>query len=396
MKALNPALATVIGALILALSGCGSPANADKAAAQNSAPAIEVVKSKAYQVQPWKTYTTRIEAPEEVTLRPRISGVIEAVHFVEGQNVEQGDLLVSLDGRQLSARVDQLKAELDSSEAAARQAQNEYERAQRLIRQQAISEEQAELRLTAAQQQKANVSSLKARLAQAKLDLSYTDIRSPIDGTISRAEITTGNTVTANQSLLTTITSDGQRHAYFNMEERSWYRYYGTRDKAISAPVVAQLIGEEGYSHRGVIDFVDNGIDVNSGTLRIRAVLSDEQGRLLPGAFARIRIAVADASAKVLVPDSAIATDLENKFVLTLDENNQATYTQVSLGERFGAYRVIEKGLEQGLNVVANGTAKVGPGMAIAPVEIEMDTRSLQLTLDARSLNNSRTASVAQ
>lgn len=276
------------------------------------------------------------------------------------------------------------------------QAGNEHERAKRLIQQQAISKEQAELRQSSAQQRRADVNSIKARLAQAELDLSYASIRAPIAGIISRAEITAGNTVSANQSLLTNISSQQQRYAYFNMEERTWYRHYGKREDAISAPVMVQLVGEEGYPHRGVIDFVDNVIDESSGTLRIRAVLPDEEGQLLPGAFARIRLAVAEASAKVLVPDRAIATDLGNKFVLTVNEDSQATYTSVSLGERFGAYRVIESGLAEGLSVVINGTAKIGPGMTIEPIEVNMDTHDLQLTLNAQLLNNTQTAAATR
>ena len=385
-------LLALITATTLLIAGCDLAETVQASPPQGQAPSIEVLKAGSFEVQPWKTYTSRIEAPEQVALRPRISGVVEAIHFVEGQAVKKDDLLITLDSRYLAARVDQLSAELASASAAVRQAENEYNRAKRLIQQQAISKEQAELRESSAQQRRADVNSIKARLTQAELDLSYASIRAPIAGTISRAEITAGNTVSANQSLLTNISSQQQRYAYFNMEERTWYRYYSKRENAISAPVVVQLIGEEGYPHRGVIDFVDNVIDESSGTLRIRAVMSDEEGQLLPGAFARVRLAVAEASAKVLVPDRAIATDLGNKFVLTVNEDNQAIYTQVSLGERFGAYRVIENGLKEGVSVVINGTAKIGPGTTINPVEVDMDTHDLQLTLSAQSLNNTQTA----
>ncbi|WP_179397168.1 efflux RND transporter periplasmic adaptor subunit [Marinobacter sp. ANT_B65] len=389
-------LLALITATTLLLAGCDLAETAQASPPQGQAPSIEVLKARSFDVQPWKTYTSRIEAPEQVALRPRISGVVEAIHFVEGQAVKKDDLLITLDSRYLAARVDQLSAELASASAAVRQAENEYNRAKRLIQQQAISKEQAELRQSVAQQRRADVNSIKARLTQAELDLSYASIRAPIAGTISRAEITAGNTISANQSLLTNISSQQQRYAYFNMEERTWYRHYSKRENAISAPVVVQLIGEEGYPHRGVIDFVDNVIDESSGTLRIRAVLPDEEGQLLPGAFARVRLAVAKASAKVLVPDRAIATDLGNKFVLTVNEDNQATYTQVSLGERFGDYRVIESGLAEGVSVVINGTAKVGPGMTINPVEVDMDTHDLQLTLNAQLLNNTQTAAATR
>ncbi len=389
-------LLALTAATTLLIAGCDSTETTEAGRAQSQAPSVEVVQTRSFEVQPWKTYTTRIEAPEQVALRPRISGVVEAIHFVEGQSVKKGDLLISLDSRQLAARVDQLRAELASAKAALHQAENEYQRAHRLIRQQAISREEAELRQSAAQQREADVNALKAQLAQAELDLSYASIRAPISGTISRAQITAGNTVSANQSLLTNIASQEKRYAYFNMEERTWYRHFSKRENAISVPVVVRLIGETGYPHSGVIDFVDNVIDDSSGTLQIRAVLPDEDGRLLPGAFARIRLAVAEADSKILVPERAIATDLGNKFVLTVNEEGQAVYTPVSVGERFGAFRVIENGLKEGLSVVANGTAKVGPGMTIQPVEISMDTGDLQLTLDDHSLNNPRTAAASR
>jgi len=389
-------LLALTAATTLLIAGCDSTETIEAAQGQSQAPSVEVVQTRTFEVQPWKTYTTRIEAPEQVALRPRISGVIESIHFVEGQSVKKGDLLISLDSRQLAARVDQLRAELASAKAVLHQAENEYQRAHRLIRQQAISREEAEKRQSAAQQRDADVNALKAQLAQAELDLSYASIRAPISGTISRAQITAGNTVSANQSLLTDITSQETRYAYFNMEERTWYRHFSKRENAISVPVVVQLIGEDGYPHSGVIDFVDNVIDDSSGTLQIRAVLPDEEGLLLPGAFARIRLAVAEADPKILVPERAIATDLGNKFVLTVNEDGQVTYTPVSVGERFGAFRVIESGLQEGLSVVANGTAKVGPGMTIQPVEIGMDTGNLQLTLGDHSLNNPRTAAASR
>ncbi|MGC8120680.1 efflux RND transporter periplasmic adaptor subunit [Marinobacter sp. VGCF2001] len=382
----------LLGTAAFVLSGCG---NATQPASRTSQPpSVEVVAAASARVQPQKTYTTRIEAPETVALRPRVSGVVETVQFVEGQRVRQGEVLFQLDDRQLVARVEQLDAELASARAALFQARAEARRADRLLQSNAISEEQAQLRGSRRQQAEAEVSSLQARLREARLQLSYTTIRSPIDGVISRAAITPGNTVTANQSRLTTIASDNHRYAYFDMDESTWYRFFQTREQALGAPVRVQLTGERVFRHVGEIDFVDNRIDTQTGTLRLRAVLADSDDRLVPGAFARVKVAVAASEARVLVPDRAIARDLDSRFVLTVDAQGQTGYTPVQTGERFGAFRVISDGLKEGDLLVANGTAKVGPGMKITPVRRTETPSAPAFTLEDQVPDAPQTAGV--
>ncbi|WP_375170641.1 efflux RND transporter periplasmic adaptor subunit [Marinobacter sp.] len=382
----------VLSAAVFVLSGCESAAQS--AASQAQPPSVEVVAAASAQVQPQKTYTTRIEAPENVELRPRLSGVVDEVHFVEGQQVQKGDILFQLDDRHLTARVEQLNAELARARAGLYQAKAEAERAGRLLRSNAISEEQAELRESVRRQAAAEVSSLNAQLKEAELQLSYATIRSPIDGVISRANITAGNTVTANQSRLTTIASNQDRYAYFDMDEGTWYRFFQARDKALGAPVRIQLTGEQDFPHVGEIDFVDNSIDTGTGTLRLRAVLADSGDALVPGAFARVKIAVADTEQKIMVPDRAIATDLDSRFVLTVNDQGETHYTPVEIGERFGTFRVIEQGLSEGDVLVANGTAKVGPGMTIAPVMTSEAPSEVAFTLEEQAPEVQQTAGV--
>lgn len=382
----------VLSAAVFVLAGCESAAQGT--ASQAQPPSVEVVAAASAQVQPQKTYTTRIEAPENVELRPRLSGVVDEVHFVEGQQVQKGDILFQLDDRHLTARVEQLNAELARARAGLYQAKAESERAGRLLRSNAISEEQAELRESVRRQAAAEVSSLNAQLKEAELQLSYATIRSPIDGVISRANITAGNTVTANQSGLTTIASNQDRYAYFDMDEGTWYRFFQARDKALGAPVRIQLTGEQDFPHVGEIDFVDNSIDTGTGTLRLRAVLADSGEALVPGAFARVKIAVADTEQKIMVPDRAIATDLDSRFVLTVNDQGETHYTPVEIGERFGTFRVIEQGLSEGDVLVANGTAKVGPGMTIAPVMTSEAPSEVAFTLEEQAPEVQQTAGV--
>lgn len=382
----------VLSAAVFVLAGCESAAQGT--ASQAQPPSVEVVAAAGAQVQPQKTYTTRIEAPENVELRPRLSGVVDEVHFVEGQQVQKGDILFQLDDRHLTARVEQLSAELARARAGLYQAKAEAERAGRLLRSNAISEEQAELRESVRRQAAAEVSSLNAQLKEAELQLSYATIRSPIDGVISRANITAGNTVTVNQSRLTTIASNQDRYAYFDMDEGTWYRFFQARDKALGAPVRIQLTGEQDFPHVGEIDFVDNSIDTGTGTLRLRAVLADSGEALVPGAFARVKIAVADTEQKIMVPDRAIATDLDSRFVLTVNDQGETHYTPVEIGERFGTFRVIEQGLSEGDVLVANGTAKVGPGMTIAPVMTSEAPSEVAFTLEEQAPEVQQTAGV--
>ena len=389
---MNYRILAVLSAAVFVLAGCESAAQ--DTASEARSPSVEVIAAVSARVQPQKTYTTRIEAPESVELRPRLSGVIDKVHFVEGQKVEKGNVLFQLDDRHLNARIEQLNAELARSRAALHQAKAEAERAGRLLRSNAISEEQAELRGSVQQQAEAEVSSLNAQLREAELQLSYATIRSPIDGVISRANITAGNTVIANQSHLTTIVSDQDRYAYFDMDEGTWYRFFSARDRALSSPVRIQLTGEQDFPHVGRIDFVDNTIDTNTGTLRLRAVLGNSGDALVPGAFARVKIAVAETENKIMVPDRAIATDLDSRFVLTVNEQGETNYTAVKIGERFGSFRVVEQGLVEGDVLVANGTAKAGPGMTIDPVMLSESPSGVAFTLEEHAPEVQQTAGV--
>ncbi|MCE0760490.1 efflux RND transporter periplasmic adaptor subunit [Marinobacter sp. G11] len=381
-----------LSAAVFILAGCDNVAQNNVSDSQP--PAVEVVAAARVGVQPQKTYTTRIEAPENVVLRPRLSGVIDRVHFQEGQRVNKGDVLFQLDDRHLKARVEQLNSELARARAALHQAKAEAERAGRLLRSNAISEEQAELRESVRRQAEAEVSSLNAQLKEAELQLGYATIRSPIEGDISRANITAGNTVIANQSRLTTIASNQDRYTYFDMDESTWYRFFQTRDQALGSPVRIQLIGESNFSHVGEIDFVDNSIDSDTGTLRLRAVLSDSGGTLVPGAFARVKIAVAGTEQKILVPDRAIATDLDSRFVLTVNDHGETRYTPVEIGQRYGTFRVVEQGIAEGDLLVANGAAKVGPDMKIAPTLLSEAPSDIAFTLEDHASTVQQTAGV--
>lgn len=367
----------VLGAS-LALTGC-----AEEPAQQSNQPHLQPIDVASVIIKPvqnWHTYTTRLEAPEEVSLMPRVAGVIEHIAFNEGDEVKQGDLLFKLDARPYAAVVASLEAQVVSAEAALSQAQSEAKRAVRLTERKAISTEQAESRTSTLRQREAQLAALKAQLIAANLDLEFTDIRSPIDGVISRANITKGNNVLAGQSVLTSIVSNQTMYAYFDVDERTWNSSFDEVTAAAHQQIVMQKVGQNGFAHTGYIDFIDNQINAATGTLRVRARF-DENTALRAGSFARIKLAANDVTEQVIVPDRAIGTDLKNRFVLTVGEGNILEYKLVTTGERYGSFRAITSGLKAGDVIAVNGPARVGPGMPISPNTVTLDTTGVAFTL---------------
>ncbi|MBD1582321.1 efflux RND transporter periplasmic adaptor subunit [Pseudoalteromonas sp. S16_S37] len=335
--------------------------------------AVDIVSVPTLSVVDWFTYTTRLESPQQVELRPRVTGLISSVEFKEGDLVQRGDILFKLDKRTFLAQVSELKAQILKAQAALQQAHSESARAQRLRKQKAISAEEAEARTSVTAQREAELAALRASLELAELKVEFTEIRSPITGKISNALFTEGNTVKANETVLTSIVSTDRLYAYFDIDERTWNSHFAAIPKVAQLPVKLQLLGTQQQSQQGVIDFVDNAIDERSGTLRVRATFNNDDKRLLPGAFARISLSTGRNDKKTVVPDRAVGTDLKNRFVLVMDKDNTLQYRKVELGKRYGELRAITGGVELGEWVVMNGPAKVGPGMSVEPREINIE-----------------------
>jgi len=372
-------ISIVITIAILTLVGCSQDPNTQKQ--QAPLQSIDVANVIVKPVQNWHTYTTRLEAPEQVALKPRVSGVIEHIAFNEGEKVKEGDLLFQLDNRPFLAIVASLEAQKDSAEAALEQAKSEEKRAIRLTESKAISTEQAESRTSTLRQRQAQLDALQAQLIAAKLELEFTSIRSPINGVISRASITKGNNVIAGQTVLTNIVSDKAMYAYFDVDERTWNRSFSDVTATNKQQVIMQKVGQDDFNFKGYIDFIDNQIDSATGTLRVRAVFNEDQRQLRAGSFARIKLAANGISDKIIVPDRAIGTDLKNRFVLTVGENNILEYKAIEVGELYGSYRAVNAGLVATDIIAVNGPARVGPGMPISPNNIILDSSGVTFTL---------------
>ncbi len=360
------------------LTGCFAEAEAPSAKQQPAQP-IDVAAVLYTQYSPEYTFTTRLESPQQVELRPRVSGVIESVEFREGSHVKQGDLLFRIDSRPFAAEVARLEAELDRAKAALGQAQSEAQRAQRLQGRNAMSAEQAESRLSLASQRRAELASVQAAMKAARLNLEFTEVRAPIDGQVSNAFITAGNNVQAGQSVLTSLVATDRLYAYFDVDERTWNASFSDVKADGQTQARLTLVGSTEAPQIGELDFIDNQINEQTGTLRVRAVFTAKDAQLRPGAFARIQLKATDSQPTVMVPDRAVGTDLKSRFVLVVNAENVLEYRPVELGRREGTLRVVEAGLEPGERIAANGPARVGPGMPITPRNVEIEAQSLTL-----------------
>lgn len=366
------------------LAACGNPEAASQAQA---APQVSVAQVVSERITEWDEFTGRLEAPQTVELMPRVSGYVAQLLFSEGAMVQQGDVLLQIDAKPFAADVARLQAELLSAQSAAELATTEYQRAQRLLAQRAISVEVLDNRQARKAQTAAAVASVSAALERAQLDLSYTRVTAPISGRVSYAMVTVGNYVTAGQTILTRLVSTDKMYAYFDVDEQSYLKYArlaqqgkraNTRDAAAN-PVYLALADDKDFSHIGYIDFVDNRIDAQTGTIRLRASFANTDNDLLPGLFARLRLAGSASYDGVLIDEKAVGTDLNNKFVLVVNEANQLQYRAVELGEKLDGLRIINKGLSAADRIVVNGLQRVRPSMQIEPKLVEMASAA-QLT----------------
>jgi RND family efflux transporter MFP subunit len=348
-----------VGALAILSAGCSRQVR------QQGPPpaAVTVAPVEQKEIVEWSEFTGRTEPVDSVEIRPRTSGYIQEVRFQSGQMVKKGDVLFVIDPRWNQAVFDQRQAEYE-------QAKSENDRTTKLLADNAISAEEAEAR-------KARCEEAKAALDSARLDLEYTEVRAPIDGRVSRALLTAGNYVSGNAgsaSLLTTVVSVNPVYVYADIDEDSLLKFnelvyskkLGTTDDG-KIPVELELADEDNFPHQGYIESFDNKLDPDTGSILLRAVFPNDDGHIVPGLFARIRIPLSERHNALLIDERSIGTDQANKFVLTLTTSNTVQYQAVELGPLVDGKRVVRSGLEAGEKIVVNGLARVRPGMPVAP-----------------------------
>jgi len=357
--------------VLLSITGCGSKAPAAQAPPP---PVVTVAPVQEQEITEWDEFTGRTDAVESVEVRPRVSGQIDQVCFQSGQLVKQGDVLFVIDRRPYKANLDQRQAEYVQAQARLANSERDATRSKRLLTSKTISSEEADATDSQFQEAKAGVLAAKAIVDSAQLDYEFTEVRAPISGRVSRALLTAGNYVSGTAgaaSLLTTIVSVDPVYVYADVDENSILKFNAlaaTRGNG-KVPVELELADEDGFPHKGMIESFDNRIDANTGTILLRAVFPNTDGRIVPGLFARIRMSAGGRQNAILVDESAIGTDQAQKFVLTLGDKNTAEYRQVKLGPVIDGKRIVRSGLKAGEKIIVNGQMHARPGMPVTPQE---------------------------
>ncbi|MGV6873236.1 efflux RND transporter periplasmic adaptor subunit [Pseudochelatococcus sp. B33] len=368
------------GATLFDAADPGARAQSQSNAVAPISAAVTTVQQ--FDVPLWQDFSGRLEPVEAVDVRARVSGAISAIHFVEGSLVQQGDLLVEIDPEPYRAEVERLGAQVAAAEARVRFTRAEADRADRLVGSNAISARDRDQRTNAAEEAVANLAMARAALRSAELALSYTQVRAPISGRIGRREITVGNLVDAgpNAPVLASILSVDPIYAAFEADQNTVSRALadigGDRSRIGAIPVSAEF---DGFAApvEGSLQLVDNRVDARAGTVRLRATLSNPQGALTPGQFARVRLGRAQPEPSLLVPEEAIGTDQSRRFVLVLGQDNQTAYREVQLGQSLDGMRVVTSGLQPGERIVVSNLQRLRPGVQVEP-------RTTSMTADAR------------
>lgn len=327
------------------------------------------------EVQQWHEYSGRLMAVDYVEIRSRVSGPIETVNFKDGAIVQKGDLLFTIDPRPYAAEVARTTAAVSSAQAALHLNETQYKRAQSLIKDKAIAQSDFDTRKNQFEAAEAQVQSSQASLDTAKLNLDYTQIKSPITGRVSRPEITVGNLIEAgaNSPLLTTVVSQNPIYADFDIDEETYLKVAPETSGDVSKIAVTLELANDGKPHNGVMQSFDNKLNPQSGTLRARAVFNSDDGTLVPGLFARIRLGSAEMTKAILITDRAIGTDQSKKFVYVVGADNKVEYREVKPGDMSGNLRIITDGLKPGEKIIVDGLQRAHPGAEVKPEVVGME-----------------------
>lgn len=360
-------------------AGCrNKPANANTDAAPPP-PSVTVQQPVMRDVVHYAEFSGATGAVASVTIRARVEGYLQRIHFTEGAMVEKGDLLFTIDDQPYRARRDEALAELAMRQADLRLAQATRTRKENALRDHAVSEVEVIDARAQLGRAEAGVAAAEAALRTAELNLSYTRVTAPLGGRIGRSLVDIGNLVGAgDRTRLTTIVKDDPIYAYFTVSEREWGRYQTGRsveqDADTKPPIIyLGLGGQKDFPYTGRLDFVDNQMDASTGTIQLRGIFANPDHRILAGLFARVKIAVGETADALLVPDNALGRDQQGRFVLVAGPDNVTQYRPVATGERIGGMRIIQKGLTKDERVIVNGIQKARPGSPVTPVEAKSE-----------------------
>jgi RND family efflux transporter MFP subunit len=361
----------VILAGCMVLSGCSEEKQEQHSPRPAAAPLpVNVVTVKNENVPIWLEYTGKTEASQRVEVRARVAGKLEEVLFREGAHVDKGQKLFVIEKNSYEVAVAKARAKIESDEASLKLAKADVERYRPLVADglaPRVTLEQNEARVGELQ---AAIKADRAALDDALLNLSYTDVVSPIAGKISRKNVDVGNIVGfSEKTLLTTIIGDDPMHAYFNPNEEQYqlieqYKSKETLDARVTVPNNYEKLMDRGY-FKGVVDFNDNQVDPMTGTITMRATVANPESKLLEGTFVYVNLFVTDKGAFMMLDPGVIQEDQRGSFVYVVDETDSAKRVEVSRGFETRQYAVIVKGLAGGERVIVNGLAKIRPGTRV-------------------------------
>jgi multidrug efflux system membrane fusion protein len=370
---------TVVGALHYGPNGS---ARAETAAAKPAAVPVSVAVVTPRETAPWDEFSGRLEAVERVEIRSRVAGAIQEIHFREGALVNQGDLLVLIDPALYAADVARAEGQVAATKARVVLTKSDFERGQQLSGSNTISQRDVDGRVNAYREAEANLKAAEAALKTAQLNLSYTEVRAPVAGRVGKIEITVGNLITAGPGapMLTTLVSVNPIYASFNADEQVVTRALrtlaeeGASSEIDRIPVQMGTGASDGTPYKGRMQLIDNQVDTKSGTVRVRAVFDNADGRLIPGQFARLLMGQPKSEPALLISERAVGTDQNKKFVMVVSPDNKAEYREVALGVSVDGMRMVTGGLHAGERIVVKGLQRVRPGAVVAPEVVAMSS----------------------
>jgi RND family efflux transporter MFP subunit len=351
------------GLLLAAAAGCGAGPAAPPAP---QPPVVYVSGAVEDTVTDFEEFQGKTDAFQTVEIRAHVSGYLDKIHFSDGDDLRKGQTLFTIDQRPFKAEVERTDALVNQAEARANRLEADRERALTLFPKGGMSRADYDQIMGDFAEAQSAVKSAKAARKTAQLNLDYTEVKAPFDGRISRRMIDVGNMVKADETTLTYIANLDPMYVYFDVDERTYLKIYRplvekqtTLAQVQQMPVFMGLTDEKGFPHQGHLDFVDNHVDVNSGSVWVRGVFPNPDKFLAPGLFVRVKLPTGEPHKAVLIPERSLATDQGQKFIWVVDDQNHATYTRVELGAQHGSQRVVTKGIRAGDRVIVSGLQRV-------------------------------------